>query len=75
VAAQFGHSHRCSAANSTDIYTPCMLTPEELVAAVEDALHNGPPEMDDLVPISREVLTQALMACRNWRDIDQIRPR
>ena len=42
--------------------------PEALVAAIEDALRNGPPEETDLVPIRRDVLTWALMACRDRRD-------
>lgn len=42
--------------------------PEALVAAIEDALRNGPPADDDLVPIRRDALTWALMACRDLRD-------
>lgn len=42
--------------------------PETLVADIEDALTQGPPEEDDLVPIPRRTLTWALMVCRDRRD-------
>jgi hypothetical protein len=39
--------------------------PEELIRAIEDALHSGPQEDDALVPIRRDALTWALMVCRD----------